>query len=304
MTFALPKSFSHCLCISLFLLGAGPIFVPYNAFAAGAAAKGATGPTGATGPVGPTGASGATGPSGPAGPTGLTGPFGPTGATGPMGVTGPSGANGAIGATGSQGVDGPTGAIGPTGTQGNAGATGATGVGVAGPTGATGPAGGPAGPTGATGPAGNGLTVYDNNGQTIGTLIGPNTVVLTLNGQAVETGGLSARGFPSSGSSKFTFYHTSTDCSGTRYMDPSQLPVAGFVTNAAGMSLPSGFGTTLYYPALPPQPVSVASVETFNDGQSLSGPGQCQQIPPTINIPEGVATTFDVTSFIPPFSVP
>ncbi len=283
MTSALLKSLSRCLCIGLFLFAAVSIFAPSYALAQ-------TGPTGAIGPKGATGPSGPTGATGPVGHLGLTGPIGPRGVIGPSGPTGATGIIGRIGATG------PVGPKGVAGPQGPA----------AGPTGATGPQGmGVAGPTGATGPAGNGLNVYDSNGRTVGPLMEQNTVVLTVNSQLVILGpnsgntGISPQGFTSEDSSILLFYHTSTDCSGPRYQFSGTLPVTGQVSNATAD--PSAPGTTLYYPALPSSNLSIASFETFNSGQSVSGPGQCTTAPGTVSV--GVTTTYDLSSFVPPFSV-
>ncbi len=291
MTSALPRTFSRCLCIGLFLLAAVSIFVPSYALAQ-TGPTGATGPTGPTGPVGPIGPRGPSGPSGPTGPTGVIGRLGPTGPLGPRGVAGPSGPTGPVGALGHVGPTGPTGPKGVAGPQGPA----------AGPTGPTGPSGiqGVAGPTGATGPQASGVVMQDGNGQTIGTLIGLNQVVLTVNNQAVTTNDFTPNGFYSVDSTGIQFLHTSTDCSGTRYLDASTLPVVGYVANATAND--SAPGTTLYYPALPGQSQTIASIETFNSGQSVSGPGQCQ-LNSFSDPSAGVVTTYDLSSFIPPFSV-
>jgi hypothetical protein len=292
MTSALPRSLPRYLSIGLFLVVAVSVFTPSYALAQ-------------TGPTGPTGPKGATGPTGP---TGATGPAGPTGPKGASGATGSTGATGRAGATGAAGIKGATGPTGPTGSIGPKGVTGPQGP-AAGPTGPTGPSGiqGVAGPTGATGPQGNGLIVYDSNGQTVGPLIGPNQMVLTVNNQAVLLGTyygaqISIQGFATIDSSSVAFLHTSADCSGARYLDASGLPVNGIVSNSTGIASTSG-GTTLYYPALPTQPVTLASVENFNSGQSLTGPGQCTSFQPTQINYYGVVTTYDVSSFVPPFSV-
>jgi hypothetical protein len=279
MTYHPSSSLSRYLCTGLFLLAAASFFTPSYALAQ-------TGPTGATGPKGATG---------PTGPTGLTGPAGPAGPKGPSGSSGPTGVTGRVGTTGAAGPKGETGPQGPIGDVGPKGVTGPQGP-AAGPQGPTGASGsqGAAGPTGATGPAGNGVIVQDSNGQTVGSLLGPGSILLTLNNLAVEivSGASAAQGFYSEDSSGFTFFHTTADCSGTRYMDASGLPVGGYIN-----------GSTLYYPAAPAQVQTIASEESFNVGQSLSGPGQCFPQSPTFSDTVGVATTYDVSSFVPPFSV-
>lgn len=294
MTSTLMKCFPRYLCIGLFLLAAASAFVPSYAVAQ-TGPTGVTGPTGATGPMGAVGPAGPRGPSGPQGPSGaiglvghigLTGPYGPRGASGPQG---PSGAIGLTGPTGPKGVAGPQGpAAGPTG------ATGPQGMGVAGPAGATGPAG----------PQGSGFVVQDSNGQTVGTLIGQNQVVLTVNNGFVLVNVGNFNGmiqFPTTNSGEVFVYHTSTDCSGTRYIDGTALPASSYETNATGdQNAPA---TTLYYPAFPVQSLAIASYETFNGGQSISAPGTCNTLSPAIDLPVGVATTYDLSSFIPPLSL-
>jgi len=322
MTSALPRSFSRCLSISLFLLAAVSIFIPPYTLAQ-TGPTGATGPTGPTGPVGPIGPRGASGPSGPTGPSGPIGRLGPTGPLGPRGLAGPSGPMGPTGALGHIGATGPTGPKGVAGPQGPAagpqGPTGPSGIqGVAGPIGATGPSGpqgdagttgatgpqgvGVAGPTGATGPQASAIVVQDSNGQTVGRLLTQNQVIVTVNNQALITNISNPQGFVPLDSSGFVFYHTSTDCTGPRYMDATEIPVSGISTNLQALvTLP---GTTMFYAALPAQTQTIASYENYFSGSPvLLIPGFCVNSFTPFPMSVGIATTFDLTVFTPPFSV-
>ena len=85
-------------------------------------------------------------------------------------------------------------------------------------------------------------------------------------------------------------------------MDASALPVVGLVSNATGNY--AAPGTTLYYPALPFQQEMIGSIEFFGNQLSVTGSGQCNTLSPPVPVNNlGVATTYDVSSFIPPFSV-
>ena len=141
---------------------------------------------------------------------GKIGPTGPTGATGP---TGPTGATGATGATGSIGPTGSTGATGSPGTNGTNGTTGATG------------------PTGAVAP---GTTVLDGNGVLVGTLVGvisPQGFWIFNNGYLVS---FRADGIVAGNSAISNLVYTTTDCTGTPYLQSGTTARAAWFDTLTG----------------------------------------------------------------------
>jgi hypothetical protein len=185
--------------------------------------------------------SGVQGPAGPAGPQGLTG------------ATGPQGNAGAAGADGPQGLAGPAGTTGATGPQGTPGPTGATGA--AGPQGLMGLSGpqGPAGATGAAGPqgpAGSGaVQVYDSTNAVVGSLVSQDQILLNVPRGVMLS--FNSSGFQSNDSSLVNFYHSTADCSGTRYMDNTAVPANSFLV---GGVLYYASGTPTVWPLFQSRP--------------------------------------------------
>lgn len=200
-------------------------------------------------------------PAGPQGPAGPAGPMGPAGPAGVPGIAGPAGPAGLVGPAGPMGPAGPAGAAGPQGVPGEAGAQGPAGP--QGPQGLQGPAG----------PSGGGLTVVDNNGLSIGTLLDPwNGFVVRQVGPDKLLLQLAANGLPQS---SITFFHTSTDCTGTRYITNNNG--AGFVYSGLVQ------GSQVVYTRLVDPGWQVAlvakSFETMTAGQDLNTPGLCTSQP-------------------------
>ncbi len=149
----------------------------------------------------------------PAGAVSLIGPAGTTGAQGPQGPAGAVGATGPAGAQGAQGNQGPQGVQGPQG------------------------------PTGNTGPMPQGLSVYDANGQFIGTLLGTDRIVMKIDNRFFSV--YHQRGLSQDPSSYF-FY---SDCSpaASKYLrENGYLPIwAYFVPD-----VPGGTSGKIIYPGV------------------------------------------------------
>jgi Collagen triple helix repeat (20 copies) len=182
-----------------------------------------------SGPAGDTGPSGAAGPQGPSGPPGAAGPPGPEGPAGPQGAAGPAGPAGAQGSTGAMGPAGPAG---PTGSQGPSG-VGALIV------------------TDATGEQ---LGRYDPDSQTVIHPFGSNFVAI-----AVDSSGFTETGID--------FYHTSADCSGTRYIPGVANPLmeSGFTTDDKAVYFQNGSATQMTF----------FSIEHVDAGADALQPGTC-----------------------------
>jgi hypothetical protein len=157
---------------------------------------------------------------------GLQGPAGPAG---PMGPAGPQGPQGAAGATGPQGLKGLQGLPGAPGVAGPQGVPGL--VGVAGPQGVAGPEG-PRGQVGPTGPAGtNGgemMMVVDQNGQEVGIATDPNSGVIFRRFGSDPVVFFASIYGPTSG--PIDFYHSTSDCTDSRYLPISSSGFAYFAT--------------------------------------------------------------------------
>jgi len=171
---------------------------------------------------------------------------------------------------------GPAGAPGAAGTQGPAGSAGAAG------------APGPQGPAGA-----GALVVRDANGATIGTLISQNTIVMTVGTQKVQFNNFQSTGFATTPSPNVLFLHTSSDCSGQRYLSASDLPRLGAIDVTQ----------TVYYAENPIGSQLVASYESFSPSQPLSQPGHCNTLSPAQNFVMGPATTSPLPTFTTPFQL-
>ncbi len=135
--------------------------------------------------------------------TGSGGGAGPQGPTGPAGATGPQGPAGADGAIGPQGLQGIAGPEGPQGTQG---------------------------PQGEIGNPPPGYSVYDASGLLVGSLVGPDTILMSREGRFFQMG--LAQVVP--GYWYLTTYFrdvrfASGDCTGTAYVDaPPGFPEFGY----------------------------------------------------------------------------
>jgi hypothetical protein len=136
--------------------------------------------------------------------------------------------------------------------------------------------------------AGN-LTVEDANGLTIGPLFGANAVLLSIGGEDVIAS-FQLSGFATVDPSTFVFEHSSTDCSGPRYIDGSAVPKQGIVSTSR----------ILYYPSPPLKKISIGSIETFPPGQ-FSNRGECTTLPAGGDEIAGAVATSDLRRFVKPF---
>lgn len=178
------------------------------------------------------------------------------------------GASGATGATGTQGIPGPKGDPGVAGPKGDKGDTGAKGD--PGSPGAPGAAGSPGSPglpgaPGASGPAGPSLVVLDASSKVLGHVLSFDGASLTYwyeaNGVApipVSLLGQQSNSF----SPTIALYYTTTDCSGSAYVNVNDYPVVNW------MSWPRFFNGN--------RPVSVPSAGgVFQTTHSQSTNGGC-----------------------------
>ena len=190
---------------------------------------------------------------------------------------------------GPRGNTGPTRARGATGPTGPAGATGAPGAqGVPGPRGPT----GPAGPPGQT-PIGGFLDLVDSRGTLMGPDIGQ--LMVSINGLVVAVQNpINHSGFQPYDTSLFTFIHTSTDCSGPRYLASDNFASRLFI-----------FGTTGYYAATAGMELLSYSYETFPTGADITQPGHCVSVSTPASFPYGPVQTIDMNTLglVPPFSL-
>ena len=187
---------------------------------------------------------------------------------------------------------------------------------VVGPTGATGATGAP-GATGPTGPQGKqgvagvgGLRVVDSFGQEVGPVASifadqgvplPSLVVLRKIGDAFIMLLVQKDGLGSTQASQANFYHTSSDCSGTRFLprpspdDPSSQSLYILPVNS-----PAAFAFT----DGPFQVITVRSLEHFHLGDDITQPGSCQSFAPFSDSHGPVQIfTLSALGLTPPFHV-
>ncbi len=171
--------------------------------------------------------------------------------------------------------------------------------GPAGPAGPQGSAGapGPAGPAGAPGPQGQtgigAIAVLDANGTTVGTLLSQNTLVMNVGTQKILFNNFQISGFTTTPSTSVIFYHTSTDCSGQRYLPASDLPRPAYLDATQ----------VIHYPENPLQTQLVASYETFSPSQPIGQPGNCSVLSPAQSYTLGPAATSPLPAFVAPFHI-
>ncbi|MBI3933409.1 MAG: hypothetical protein HY316_01875 [Acidobacteria bacterium] len=138
-----------------------------------------------------------------------------------------------------------------------------------------------------------GVRVVDS----VGHLVGPfdrstlGDAVLLNNGQNTFVTAISRTGFRNIGAE---FFHTTTDCSGPRYMLGSPETIARFAIYSAGR---------LYFPLAPFELITYQSVEEFPDWADASQPGPCKLRNPHSGQVAGFVGTLDVSTLglVPPF---
>jgi hypothetical protein len=140
------------------------------------------------------------------------------------------------------------------------------------------------------------LSVIDSRGQIVGQLISPSTIARKFNNiWIIYT--VTANGFAPADSTDFSFIHTSTNCSGSRYMLAEKLPANGLVdvTDAP---------TTLYMPAPPIQLFKIGSIESFASNDSIAHPGRyCTALLNPHYVGRVATVPLSTLGLVPPFSV-
>ncbi len=217
--------------------------------------------------------------TGAQGPQGEVGPQGPAGPPGTQGPQGPEGSQGSVGPQGSQGPQGP---VGPPGADGSAGPQG------------------PPGPQGIPGPQGaGGLRVVDSIGQDVGGFEYSDTqsgwVYIGAFGRTIRVP-FDKLGFVEFPETSIYFWHTSGDCSGTRYLD---VPSGMLVQDNAFVR-----GGKLYAAApISSTPIAIGSIESFSAGSDITQPGSICQPYPSSEVNYGPAAIVDLSMYQPPFRV-
>jgi hypothetical protein len=129
--------------------------------------------------------------------------------------------------------------------------------------------------------------VIDSQGTVVGTLLSQNMVIRRINGLWVSFS-LFYGGLNTAILSDFVFFHTSSDCSGQRYMDADPVPLVGYLVSTNGGLSPTA---TLYFAGNPIQSLVIGSYEA--SGQCIGNNNTMNVAPPSaINL-----------SFVPPFSL-
>jgi hypothetical protein len=140
--------------------------------------------------------------------------------------------------------------------------------------------------TGPAGPAGPGaLMVYDANDKVIGPLFGPRSVLLNPTGTGIVALSMVPAVVPGrAGFSGFAtipemMMYTSSDCTGTAYLNPGTAAVSG---------------DTLYYPQMPWQDITI---------NSYAFGSQCMQISAAGSYGEMASFNLSTLGLVPPFTV-
>ena len=142
-----------------------------------------------------------------------------------------------------------------------------------------------------------GTEVVDSRGAVVGNLaVGQGLTERQINGVWYAFFLASRDGLFVFPTNALTIYYTSTNCTGTAYLDARSLPPIVFLTNP---NFPDGGGpvnsATMDYPAAPFQALPISS---FSNGNGNS----CQLLSPPTTMTVGLVTTTTLT-VVPPLSV-
>lgn len=145
-----------------------------------------------------------------------------------------------------------------------------------------------------TGSQGGALTVIDSTGKTVGPLIRPDAVALTVNGDRLLVG-VRPNGFFGTiaaccGQYVVAFYRTGANCSGDRYVEPSTGLFFAHLRLIGGIGYYGGWTSTL---------TSVASYEYLS---TADGSYQCMNSSGSINLTPVKDVKLN-TLFTPPLSI-
>jgi hypothetical protein len=163
-------------------------------------------------------------------------------------------------------------------------------VGIAGLLVSTAMAGQPTGePEGAPAP---GTQVVDSKGTVVGNLFSGASVIRQINRVWVEFQGVIRDGIEPESQNNIQFIYTSSNCSGTPYLDATSIPISGYAIGSAPISKT----VNIYYPAPPYQSLLISSRTT-----PPGSPNNCQTIPPEM-VDVGAVASASLT-VVPPLSV-
>lgn len=195
-------------------------------------------------------------------------------------LAGPEGPQGPIGLQGPQGLPGAAGPQGPEGPQGQPGAQGQQG---------------PAGSPGA-----GAVVVVDSNDAVLGPLTVSNAgsaVTLLIDGTPVAVP-ITRAGFRRRSTGTWERYYSTSDCSGPAYQAAASFDGLGF------WALDNVMGNKVHYTTGAAR-VSVSSRRYWNlpAEDPASSPGTCDTLSSPLEADLGVATTYDLGRFAPPFRV-
>jgi hypothetical protein len=153
------------------------------------------------------------------------------------------------------------------------------------------------GTVGPPGPPAPALRVVDANGRQVGDFTDTGSAVIFAVGELSVSVAVGKDGF----TQQLGFFHTTSDCSGDRYIslfDPKNL------ARFAGVQ-----GTTAYYVSAPVQELTFGSREYLRsaadcaaDGGTVLENGFCC-VTTTATVNAAVPTTLDLSAFVPPFRV-
>ena len=133
-----------------------------------------------------------------------------------------------------------------------------------------------------------GVRVVDSLGQVVGPFIPPRAMLREINGLTFVIS-VSKNGFESD---VLQFWHTTSDCSGPRYMESSTF-----------LFRPSDHTSTkLFYAADPPLQFAISSLERIYPPADPSQQGQCERFDPFIHL-VGLVASLDLSTLglVPPF---
>ena len=142
-------------------------------------------------------------------------------------------------------------------------------------------------------PAVGGVRVVDSLGHDVGPVIGSGSALRRMGAftflLSVDQSGFRSLSIPNGG---FTFYHTTLDCSGTRYFPASRgTPLIRFLNNNS---------TQVFFAS---DPIQELQIRSYEDVQDPGQPGTCAGAVPGTVLPVGVATSMSLLALglTPPF---
>lgn len=133
--------------------------------------------------------------------------------------------------------------------------------------------------------------VIDANGQVIGDAFSTNQVLIQVDRNTQVLTPVYLGGFLTGPPVGFLYYHTTSDCSGARYLVAQTLPKSGYLINQV-----------LYFPDTITL-VTFHSAEYYDQSMNRLGPGWCYAGTYTSYAGPVRAIDLGAFGFVPPFSV-